>query len=352
MGIKNFFKFIKTKFPNLINKIHMSNFDGKKISVDITTFIYKYKIVNGDKWINSFIVLLQTFKKYNIHANICFDGKAPLLKKEEQQFRHEQKDKFRDKLAKIKKDLEEYYDTKKISELLKEIYDKYSSVKVRSFLKGTSQDTETFDVKIIEDRIEIMEKQDITITKDDIIKVQELLTDLGIPFFTSESEAEKLASEMCISKEVEAVFSFDSDCVCYNTPMCIFDNEREMFSVLKIEDILKQLKLSYKEFLDWTIMTGCDYNDNIPKIGIVNALKLIQKHKSIENIPIPEKDKECLRYEQCRILFTPNKDTVKAEYWKVLNPEQVRDILEKYTLDNRLLISFPKLYELEFEIIE
>lgn len=356
MGIKNLFKFIREKYPKVLKHVSIAKYENKKIAVDVSTFIYKYKIVNGDNWITSILSLLYNFKKYNIHANFIFDNEInrPIEKSETREKRHEQKDKFRNKLSEMKKDLEEYYNTNKISELLQEVYDKYGDNKLKSFLLDENkEDVKTiFDAKVIEDRINKMDKQDIVITKYDIEKLQHLFSDLGIPYYTAELEGEKLAAELCIAKEVDAVYSYDSDCLCYGVPIHIIDMEKDTFTIIYLEKLLKKLELKKEEFVDFCIMCGCDYNTNIPKVGIVNSLKLIKQNKKIENITIySEEDKEkYLKYKKCRELFTPNKTDIKAQYWKTKQEQEVKGIIEDYTTDNRIIMSFPKCYEIEIEI--
>jgi len=42
--------------------------------------------------------------------------------------------------------------------------------------------------------------------------------------------------------------------------------------------------MTHAEFIDFCIISGCDYCPYIPKIGGLTAFSLIRKHKSIEEI--------------------------------------------------------------------
>ena len=77
MGIKNLKKFLRETFPSLIKHIHISNFRDEKIAIDISSYIYKYKVVFGERWLNSFPTLFMCFKENGVHPTFIFDGKPP-----------------------------------------------------------------------------------------------------------------------------------------------------------------------------------------------------------------------------------------------------------------------------------
>jgi hypothetical protein len=47
-------------------------------------------------------------------------------------------------------------------------------------------------------------------------------------------------------------------------------------------------------------MSGCDYNKNIPNLGIGKSYILLKKYNKIEDCP---HDKTCLQVDICRALF-------------------------------------------------
>ena len=76
-------------------------------------------------------------------------------------------------------------------------------------------------------------------------------------------------------------------------------------------------------------MCGCDYNENIFRVGPAKAFKLLLKHGNIENVPL---DTTCLNYKFCREQFKvlTSKELIdgKLENLSVVNPNN--DYL-KYT---------------------
>jgi len=58
MGIKSLHKFLRNKCPEIYKTIHLSELAYKKVAVDVSLFMFKYKAISGDKWLHSFINLM------------------------------------------------------------------------------------------------------------------------------------------------------------------------------------------------------------------------------------------------------------------------------------------------------
>ena len=63
------------------------------------------------------------------------------------------------------------------------------------------------------------------------------------------------------------------------------------------------MQITHKTFVDLCIMSGCDYNTNIPGYGTVKSYNLLQKHKTIDNLS-DKLDLTCLKHVRCRELFS------------------------------------------------
>ena len=96
MGINNLFKYLKDKHPKVVHFEYLINVCfGKKILVDISSYIYKYKAVYGEWWLKLFIGFILFFKRSNLHVVFIFDGQAPKLKEEEQKRRFIEKKNYK-----------------------------------------------------------------------------------------------------------------------------------------------------------------------------------------------------------------------------------------------------------------
>ena len=81
MGIKKLNSFLNVYCKDITKKIHFSQLYGKKVSIDIMIYIYKYAAERTI--IEGIYLLCSLFKKYNICPIFVFDGKLPEQKKEE-----------------------------------------------------------------------------------------------------------------------------------------------------------------------------------------------------------------------------------------------------------------------------
>ena len=86
MGINHLYQVIKLLCPDQLGSVDISELVGYKIAVDISIFLYKYVRSAGETvWMNIFILLLCTLKKYGIKAICIFDGPNPPIEKKKEQ---------------------------------------------------------------------------------------------------------------------------------------------------------------------------------------------------------------------------------------------------------------------------
>jgi 5'-3' exonuclease len=302
MGIKNLKKIIREKYPNEIQKMNLSDFYGQVFMMDVMSYIYKYKVTMGDRWLQSVIHLIKLFKSRNVHVNIVFEGVSPVEKNKEREQRREQRKKQEQKITDIKNDIHEYHKTCIISDLLRDVLEKINKTdtdkinKLLHFNNVPISPTLTINYKTleqIEEYIDKKENQLVTVTEHDATKIKDICDVFGVPYFQSENEAETLCCRMCKNvKDQEhnklpiGVISEDSDVLAYGANMlvCDLNISNGDCNVIYLPSLLKSMNFEYHEFLDFCILSGTDYNDNIPGIGTIKCLELMRKYKSIETI--------------------------------------------------------------------
>ena len=293
MGIKsNYRKFLCGLLGEEIFKLsHISDFAYKKLAIDTTLFLYKFKAALGDKWLTGFLNLIKCLRRNQIHCVFIFDGKSPVEKKTEQESRREKKRKLEGTVNEIENDLVKYYENGVVSERL-------------SKLRKTD---EKFNPKIIEEILIKKQNQIVNISSEDFELLKNTFDVLSIPYYTAVSEAEKFCSKLCLDGLVDGVISDDTDVIAYGAPISIskLNSYTGVCNVLNHETLINNLDLTKKQFLDHCILCGTDYNKNLPKIGAVIAYKYIQQYKTIEDIG--EKlniDISILNHKKTRCLFT------------------------------------------------
>ncbi|PVV01782.1 hypothetical protein BB560_003786 [Smittium megazygosporum] len=105
-------------------------------------------------------------------------------------------------------------------------------------------------------------------------------------FLKNSASELKNSPEFVDFKGLYGTISEDTDVLAFGGKRLLrsFNTDCEM--ILEIDREMAQLELgiSFQQFIDLCILCGTDFNSRIPKIGPVNALKMIKKYGSIEKI--------------------------------------------------------------------
>jgi 5'-3' exonuclease len=310
MGIKSLHRILEKYSPGCYKTVHLSHFSYKKVAIDISLYLYKYKAIHGERWVECFLSLIVCLRKWDVHCIFIYDGQAPVEKVEEQLRRRETRSKMGDKIKEIENQLREYEETGVIGELIEEISKKETVVSL--FRKKELK----INVGAVKAKLESMRSMMISIVPDDISLSQKLFDVMHIPYVKAPAEAECYASQLCVDGKVDAVLSEDTDVMAYGTPVFLTKIDTRSDTVVQItySSILEEMGMTKETFTDLCIMCSCDYNSNLPLIGPEKSYQLLSVHKTIENVinHLQETKKasytddicSILKYQRCRELFS------------------------------------------------
>ncbi|XP_048849473.1 probable flap endonuclease 1 homolog isoform X1 [Brienomyrus brachyistius] len=110
---------------------------------------------------------------------------------------------------------------------------------------------------------------------------------LGVPYIQAPGDGEAFCAQLVKQGKVDAVASEDMDTMPFGSELLIrqFDAKKDSDVVeYCLSKLLDVLQLTHKEFVDLCILLGCDYCEKIQGLGPKRALKLIQQHKTIEEV--------------------------------------------------------------------
>ena len=245
MGIKNLNKLIKKYDQTCIQVKHLSEYSYKKIAIDISLYMCKYKVIYGEFWLTAFLKLVSVLRKNDIHCVFIFDGKAPEAKTDERAKRKAAKEALEEKAYLLEQALETYYQTGVVEKIIQDLHKKRRTPS-RRLLK---RDTDKIDMTWVEDKIKRIKNQIINVTKEDFETAKTLFTLLNVPFYTAPWEAEKMCSKLCIDGKVDGVLSEDTDVMAYGTPCFLskIDTKNETCVEIMQEHLLEDLDLTPTE---------------------------------------------------------------------------------------------------------
>jgi 5'-3' exonuclease len=356
MGIKSLNTVLKKHTPSCFFTGNISMFYAKKIAVDISLYLFKYKACMGLKWLEGFINMIICLRNNNVHPIFIFDGKAPVEKKDEQNKRRLQSDMTKQKAVRMEQELLEYLSTGVIGETLLAFHRQMNPVvSLLNRPPGFEHIAPSIklDIQQIQDKIAVLKSYDIYIATADKILIKNLFDIMGIQWMEAPDEAERLAARLCVSGQVSAVLTEDTDVLAYTTPIMITNLNTYSGGIEYIvySQILEESELTASAFTDLCIMLGTDYNFNIPGYGPVKSYDLIVQYGNIDIIESELKlDVSMLNHLVCRKLFETTQDDLETWSTKFSEsniPENVTQlIVNEIEENNKLERSIPSVAEL------
>jgi flap endonuclease-1 len=346
MGINNLNVFLRKNCPEVFKEIHISEYAYKKVAIDTSLFLCKFKAIAGDRWLESFIRLVSCLRRNEIHCVFIYDTSAPPEKNDERAERRKQQEKLKRQVLDLETSLENYYNTGEFDQSLLDLYEKEKNKpeKKRLITKVKKMASDDIQIDIIVKRIEKMRSNILQISKEDFELTKQLFDILNIPYYCAPMEAETCCSDLCKRGIVDAVMSEDTDVLAYNAPVFLtkIDTFNDTCVRIHHKDILEALEIDYSQFLDLCIMCGCDYNTNIPKVGPQTAFKYIKEFGTIENISKSKNiDVSILKHDRCRDLFL-NYEKIKLETIPFCGSPNLLS-LQTFIIENKLNINIKKL---------
>lgn len=342
MGIKNINKFLRNNCPEIYKEIHISEYSFKKVAIDISLYLCKYKSICGDRWLSEFINLVACLRRNEIHCVFIYDNGAPPEKEAERALRAAARDKMEQRVCVLEEALEKYWTTSVVDPVLIELQKKRKNVNGRPSkrLLGKSAGQvheEKLDITWVENKVKKMRSYILDISPKDFALTKELFDILQVPWAMAPLEAETMCADLCKRGIVDAVLSEDSDCIAYETPNLLtkLNTTTDTCICITYKSVLEGLELKRDEFLDLCIMCGTDYNKNIFRVGPEKAYKFIKQFNSIEGVDKNTTlDVKILNHERGRELF---REYEKAKITKVSfcgrpDFDKLRDFMFKYNV--------------------
>jgi len=316
-------------------EVKLEDFRGKIVAIDAYNALYQFLSIirqpdgtplkdNTGKITSHLSGLLyrtSNLVELGIKPVYVFDGKPPMLKVEQIERRRQVKE-----AAKIQ---------------YEKAVAKGDMVKARKFAQATAS---------MKDYM-----------KDD---AQRLLELMGLPWVQAPSEGEAQAARMNRRGDADYCASQDYDSLLFGAPILLrnvtVSGRRKLPSkniyidvvpeIFMLDKILRECEITYEQLIDVGILIGTDFNpDGIKGLGPKTALKLIQKHGTVENaLPYIKNAEFPHPPEKIREIFLHPK--VRDDYnleWKEPDLEGIIDFLvrEKDFSENRVRKAIEKMQE-------
>jgi len=253
MGIRYLNRFLQDNAAPSIKLCSLSELSGKKIAVDIS--IYMYKFASDNTLIENMYLMLSVFRYYDIIPIFVFDGKPPPEKLELLQKRKEDKQEAENQYNKLKNLLE------------------------------INRDMDDADKQEIIYNMDMLKKKFVSINKNDIETIKNLIRSYGATYYDAPGEADELCAMLTMKEKVWACLSEDMDMFVYGCHRVIryLSLLNHTAVIYNLKGILANLGITQKELREICVLSGTDYNIECDdsKNTLNTTLKQFKKyHKS------------------------------------------------------------------------
>jgi len=230
MGVRMLNRYLREYSPDAIKEITLNELKGRKIAIDISIFLYKFK---GDNMLfENMYKMIQLFRTYYVTPIFVFDGKPP----------------------------DEKLDVLSERDSIKKI----AKAKCESIEKELNENTELSEEERsrLIDALKREQKNCLRITNANIRDVKNLITLMGVSYLEADGEADELCVLLVKKKIAWACMSDDMDMFVYGCQRVLrsFDLKKGTMMLYTMTDILKNLKMNLYEFRQVCLLSGTDYN--------------------------------------------------------------------------------------------
>jgi 5'-3' exonuclease len=290
MGIRNLHTFLRKNVPEIYQEVSLTRFAYKRIAIDLSIYLCKYKAFYKERWLDAFISLVTCLRENEIHFVFIFDSKSPPEKDQEKRHRSLQREKLKNRISEMEKAYKLLMDKDEISPCIERYFQNKSNREANVTFVGTE--------------IDRLKSNLLEIQSEDFVLVKQLFDVLKVPYYYGVSEAEATCAHLCLNGNVDAVMTEDTDILAYGCPINLhkINIQNNTIILIEMKNLLTDLEMTYEQFRDFCIMCGTDYNTNIPKIGPDRSYKLLKEHKCIENLQ-KLVNTDILKYKEVRRLF-------------------------------------------------
>lgn len=313
MGIRGLNTVIKKYAEDAVKICDISKYKNSKVAIDCSILLYKFKYASRAE--NSHLIGIANRVKFYLMNGILpifvFDGVPP--------------------------------DAKRVT-LVKRQANKEKLYMRLEELRALNPQTEE-EEKTTNEEIEKILSQIIVIKKVHVDDSKELLEKAGIPYCTAPEDAEKYCAFLQKNGLVDYTVTDDTDATTFGCSMILKTSINKNIVEINTSLIMERLGMTYDSFVDFCILSGCDYTEPIPQIGPITSYNLIKKHETIEEIlkTLP-KDYPNFNYKIARKIFKEF-DYEIPEYFKKRSYDDkiLLDFLNKHNFKENVISKFIKI---------
>jgi 5'-3' exonuclease len=281
MGIKDFFKFLKTRHPECFHPTRYADFAYQRLAVDMMNLLYIFRARSEREWMSHVVAFLLSLRRERVHPVCVFDGASHPLKADTVQKRRDERARGRTRVQTLRTALGVYLEEGAIDATLRECLQKHPEF--ASALTGRIQ------VHALDEYLTRQEQQyALHFEAQEVDALKSVLRAAGLCTLTAAHDGEALCSHLAARGYVSAVLSNDSDVFFFGCPRLVCKFTDEGGYRVDRDELLTKMNLTPEQFVDLCLLCGTDFYPTVVRgIGFVKAYGLVQAHASIDDPSFP-----------------------------------------------------------------
>jgi len=220
-------RYIQSNCNSGVRQVPLSDLRGKKIAVDVSIYMYRYKI--NSELMEGMYSMIHALQRNGLSPVFVFDGKPKPNKDAEISRRRQKKN---------------------------EAWEQYKTANEKD--TATMSSKEQYDHQ---STLRELRSRCIRIVPDDTAKVKLLIEYMGSTWVDAPHEADELCAKLVKTRQVYAVLSEDMDMFVYGCAHVLryLSIVHETVLLYDLKVILKELSMSHDEFKQVCVISGTDY---------------------------------------------------------------------------------------------
>jgi 5'-3' exonuclease len=281
MGIKDFYKYVKLRWPDCFEPVSYTALRYQRIALDMMNILYVFRARDERTWMRAVIWFLVRLRNQCVHPVCVFDGShTHPLKQSTVDKRREEREKGRQRAGALDQSLRNYESTG--------ICDTFLTAFLASHADCVSALTQKPIVGAIRDHVQRLTRAyNLSFSASEVAGMQQLLRALGFCVLQAEYDGEALCAYLSANGLVENVLSNDSDVFFFGATRVLFRFTDEGAYQIDTVRLLNAMGLTREQFINLCLLCGTDFNVSVRGVGFCRAYAMVQQYPRLDDPSFP-----------------------------------------------------------------
>lgn len=281
MGIKDFYKYAKLRWPECFEPLPYSALRYQRVAIDMMNVLYVFRARDERAWMRMVLAFLIRLRDGFIHPVCVFDGEyTHSLKQATVDKRRLEREKGRLRAQNLQTSLQTYESSGEC--------DEYLTSYLASHTDCVSALTQAPIISVLREHVRRLTRAyNLSFTHTEVTGIQDLLRLLGFCVIQADYDGEALCAYLSANGQVDCVLSNDSDVFFFGATRVLFRFTDDGAYCIETTKLLNAMGLSREQFVNLCLLCGTDFNDSVRGVGFCRAYATVQQYPRLDDPSFP-----------------------------------------------------------------